>query len=364
MVEFAGWEMPVQYPAGVIAEHQAVRERAGLFDIGHMGQFGIRGPDALEFLQWATTNDVGRLSVGAAQYSLLCLPTGGAIDDILVYRIGDAEFFMVVNAANADRDWAWLEAQLETEAPRHRRVRPAEVVLERVSLHRTLLALQGPRAVAILQRLCEPDPAQLPSYHCMQGRAAGVEALVARTGYTGEDGVELSFPAMSAARVWAALLDAGRDAELQPAGLGARDTLRTEAGMALYGHELTEDTNPLEAGLGRVVRFEKGEFCGRPALARVQAEGVRRRLVGLELAERAIPRAGYTVLDGERPVGQVTSGGFAPTLKKGIAMAYVPVQLSDRGVELAVDIRGRAHAARVAPLPFYRRPKKMPKSNR
>jgi aminomethyltransferase len=353
MVPFGGWEMPVQYPSGVLAEHHAVRQAAGLFDIGHMGQLLFEGPDALEFLQWVTTNDVSHLEVGAAQYSLLCNEQGGILDDIIVYRLAATRYLMVVNAANTDDDYAWIEAQLARPG---REVDPARVLLERVSPPRTLLAVQGPRSMRIVQTLTPLDLSSLGYYHAAESTVAGVEAIVARTGYTGERGFEISFDQVYAVQVWEALLAAGTETGLIPCGLGARDTLRLEAGMALYSHELTTETNPIEAGLARVVRLEKGDFIGAPALRAAQERGVSRRLVGIELVDRGVLRPEYPILAEGAPVGALTSGGPSPTLKKSIGMGYVPVALAEPGTTVAIDIRGRPHEAKVVPLPFYRRP--------
>ena len=360
IVPFAGFAMPVQYPTGVLAEHQAVRQQAGLFDVGHMGQFRFAGPGALALLQWVTTHDVSRLAVGAAQYSLLCLPSGGVVDDIIVYRLEQDDYFVVVNAANADGDWDWIAEQAPAVA------RPAArgpVESRRLTPERTLLALQGPRARSVAQAVCAPDPTILRNYRVMRGAVAGVEAIISRTGYTGEYGFELSIPAASAETVWRALLDAGAAAGLRPCGLGARDTLRLEAGMALYGHELTEDTTPLEAGLEHVVRFEKGPFVGSAALEEQAAAGVQRRLVGLALTGRGVPREECAILHEGQRVGQLASGGHSPTLKRGIGMGYVPVALATLGSALDIEIRGRPFPAQVVPLPFYRRPRRRRKTD-
>ena len=358
MVPFGGWSMPVQYPTGVLTEHHAVRQRAGLFDIGHMGQIAFEGPDALEFLQWVTTHDVSRLSVGAAQYSLLCNYDGGVLDDIIVYRLAESRYLMVVNAANADADQAWLEGQLTRPG---RGVNPDRVLAQRLSPPRTLLALQGPRATAVLRRLTAEPVGDLTNYHALEGTVDGVPALIARTGYTGERGYEIAFDGAQAVQLWTALLAAGKEEGLIPCGLGARDTLRLEAGMALYSHELTQETTPFEAGLGRVVRFEKGDFVGAAALQEAGAAAgtpreTGRRLVGLELTDRGVVRAGYPILAGGKPVGALTSGGPSPTLGTSIGMGYVPAALAEPGTEVQVDVRGRPLAARIVPLPFYRRP--------
>ncbi|HXI19040.1 MAG TPA: glycine cleavage system aminomethyltransferase GcvT [Chloroflexota bacterium] len=352
MVPFGGWDMPVQYPTGVLAEHHAVRERAGLFDIGHMGQLNFDGPDALEFLQWVTTHDVSRLKVGAAQYSLLCNEGGTVIDDIIVYRLAETRYLMIVNASNTDADCVWLEQQLKHPG---RGVNPDNVLLRRVSPQQTLLALQGPQATAVLRRVAKDDPGELANYHAMESTVAGIPAVVARTGYTGERGYEIGFDGAHAALIWNALLEAGREEGIIPCGLGARDTLRLEAGMALYGHELTDLVNPYEAKLDRVVRHEKGDFLGAVALRRIQETGPQRRLVGIELIDRGVPRPDYPILADGKPVGTLTSGGPSPTLKKSIGMGLVPVPYTAEGTEVQIEIRGKPHAARVVPLPFYKR---------
>jgi aminomethyltransferase len=341
MVPFGGWEMPVQYPSGVLAEHHAVRQAAGLFDIGHMGQVRCEGPQALEFLQWVTTNDVTRLDIGAAQYSLLCNDAGGILDDIIVYRLGDTRYLVIVNAANTDADYAWIEGQRKRPG---RGVDAAQVELERISPPRTLLAIQGPRSTRILQTLTPLDLNSLGYYHAAETTVAAVEAIVARTGYTGERGYEISFDQAHAVQIWNALLSAGEDAGLIPCGLGARDTLRLEAGMALYGHELSTETNPLEAGLERVVRFDKGEFVGAAALKQAQERGVGRQLVGIELVDRGVLRPEYPILSGGSQVGALTSGGPSPTLKKSRVDAPIVIcsasnQTRDRvlGLKLGAD---------------------------
>jgi aminomethyltransferase len=352
MVPFGGWSMPVQYTSGVLAEHHAVRKRAGLFDIGHMGQFAFEGPDALEFLQWATTHDVSRLAIGAAQYSLLCNYDGGILDDIIVYRLAETRYLMVVNAANTDADYAWLEGQLTRPG---RGVNSDRVLLQRRSPHDTLLALQGPRATRVLRRLTSAPVEEMGNYHAVEGTVDGVPAVIARTGYTGERGYEISFESPHARRVWTAILEAGQEEGVIPCGLGARDTLRLEAGMALYSHELTRETNPFEAGLDRVVRFEKGDFVGAAALREVQQAGPARRLIGLQLVDRGVLRADYPILAAGQPVGSLTSGGPSPTLGTSIGMGYVPAALAVEGTDVQVDVRGRPLTARIVGLPFYHR---------
>lgn len=341
MVDFAGWEMPVQY-SGIIDEHVAVRTRAGLFDVSHMGEVEVRGPGALAACQHATANDVGRLADGQAQYSLLLTPEGGIVDDVIVYRRAADRFLICVNASNRERDFAYLREH----------ARGAEVIDR--SDEYALLALQGPRATSILARLTGAQLARVPRFAFTEGEVAGCGGLIAHTGYTGEDGWELYCAPEDADALWNAILDAGRPDGIAPAGLGARDTLRLEAALPLYGHELSEEGTPFEARLAWVVRMEKGDFVGRAALATHRERGPRRCLVGIELTEPGVPRAGYRVLRGDGPVGEVTSGTKSPTLGKGIALGYVEPTASNLATALAVEIRGKAVAAQVVRLPFYR----------
>lgn len=342
LVEFAGWEMPVQY-SGIIEEHTAVRTRAGLFDVSHMGEIEVRGAGALAACQRLTTNDVARLGDGQAQYTLLCLPEGGVVDDVIVYRRSATRYFFCVNASNRDVDFAWMREQ----------TREAEVI--DCSDDYAQIALQGPRAGTILGRLTALALDRVPSFAFVEGPVAGFDALLAHTGYTGEDGWEI-YCAPSAARgLWDALLESGVVDGLQPAGLGARDTLRLEAALPLYGHELSRDTTPLEAGLSRFVRMEKGPFIGRDSLDRQRKEGLRRTLVGIELRDPGIARQGYAVHHDGAPVGEITSGTKSPTLNRAIALAYVGAQVGATGTRLAVEIRGRMAAAEVVRRPFYRR---------
>ncbi|MBX3025318.1 glycine cleavage system aminomethyltransferase GcvT [bacterium] len=342
MVDFAGWEMPVQY-RGIIEEHAAVRTRAGLFDVSHMGEIELRGAGALAACQRATANDVGRLRDGAAQYSLLLDPGGGIVDDVIVHRLDAERLMLCVNAANRAADLAYLREH----------ARGADVV--DVSDATALLALQGPRATAILSGCTALALAEMPRFTFAAAEVAGRRALVAHTGYTGEDGWELYLAAGDARAVWDALLEVGAAHGISPAGLGARDTLRLEAALPLYGHELGPDTSPYEARLGWVVQPGKGEFVGRAALLAARARGPRRLLVGIELVDPGVPRAEYRVLRDGEPVGVLTSGTKSPTLGKGIALGYVDPAASAVDTALAVEIRARAAAARVVPLPFYRR---------
>ncbi|HHW15241.1 MAG TPA: glycine cleavage system aminomethyltransferase GcvT [Firmicutes bacterium] len=348
---FGGWEMPVQY-SGIVAEHLATRERAGLFDLSHMGEFYFAGPGAEAFLQRLTTNDVGRLSVGQAQYSMFLHPTGGVVDDIVVYRRAEG-FMVVVNGANVAKDWAWVTAQAPS----------AGVELRDGSEETALLALQGPRAAEIMAGLVDQPLTELYYYRFLEGRVAGIPALLARTGYTGEDGFEVFVPAAEAAALWRKLLLAGEPRGLVPVGLGARDTLRLEMAYPLYGNDLTDETTPLEAGLNWVVKLEKGEFIGREALLAQRERGLSRRLAGL-VVQGGIARHGYTLraADGQE-VGTVTSGSFSPTRGENIGLGYLRADLTAEGSEVRVDIRGRLVPATVVRTPFvpshtYRPPTK------
>jgi aminomethyltransferase len=339
MVDFAGWEMPVQY-AGVIEEHRAVRTAAGLFDVSHMGEVRVRGAGAEAFLQRLTPNDVGKLVPGRAHYSGLLTERATYIDDILVYRLAAEDFLVVVNASNAPRDFEWIASRAHGEA---------EVANE--SDRYALLALQGPQAVGMLAPLASLDISGLKYYGFAQGQVAGAPALISRTGYTGEDGFELYLTPEDAPGVWRRLTAAGA----VPAGLGARDTLRLEAAMALYGHEIDETTTPFEAGLSWVVKPDKGDFLGRDALLAQKAAGVPRKLVGFEVRGRGIARQGHAVVSEGGPVGAVTSGTWSPTFEKALGLAYVPPEMAAPGTPLAIDVRGKTLPAVVVETPFYKR---------
>jgi aminomethyltransferase len=345
MVDYCGWDMPVEY-SGITREHLAVRTAAGLFDVSHMGEIQVRGPQALALLQHVTSNDVSRLQDYQAQYSALMLPKGSCIDDCVVHRFAPDHYFLCVNAANTDKDFAWIVQGNSFDAE-----------VRNVSAQYSQIALQGPRAVEILAKVAEADPVNLKYYWFRPARCAGVDGLLARTGYTGEDGFEFYFPPASSAHVWNTLLDAGRAEGLIPAGLGARNTLRLEAGYALYGHELDEETTLLEANLGWIAKLEKGDFLGRDVLLRQRAQGTAKRLIGFEMIDRAPARDGYAVWVKGKKAGKVTSGSPAPYLKKNIGMAYVPPEGAEVGGEIQIEIRGRMAAARVVALPFYGRPK-------
>lgn len=342
LVPFAGFEMPVQYPSGITAEHRAVREAAGLFDVSHMGEFIVRGPQALDLVQRITVNDASHAEVGQAQYSAMCLETGGIVDDLLVYRYAD-RYMLVVNASNLEKDWAWVNSHAAG----------LDVELENVSGATALLALQGPAARGILAPLVDVGLDGVTYYRFAEGKVAGVPATIAGTGYTGEDGFELYVASADAVGVWRTLLQEGKGAGLVPVGLGARDSLRLEMGYALYGNELDAEHTPLEAGLAWITKLDKGHFVGRDALLAQKKEGIRRRLVGLVLGERAFPRHGYGILADGEPVGVVTSGTVSPSLGIGIAMGYVPAQRAAPGTKLQVDARGRALDAVVRRPPFY-----------
>ncbi len=348
MVEFGGWEMPVQY-RGIIEEHQAVRTAAGLFDLGHMGQLEVTGADAAAFLNWVATNDVGALSPGLAHYSLLCRPDGGVIDDIIIYHLPD-RYLVVVNASNTDKDAAWLR-DCRAQRPE------LDVAVRDISAATMMLALQGPRAGAIMQPLNDARLDGLVPFGCLEATVAGTPTVLSRTGYTGEDGFELYFPVDAAERVWTALLEAGAPHGLLPIGLGARDTLRLEAKMALYGHELTEEINPYEARLGWAVKLDKGDFIGRAALQAVHGRGPARKLVGFKMVGRGVARGGYPIVEDAAPVGFVTSGTVSPTLGVAIGLGVLRADLAGVGKPLYVLIRDRPVEAVQVATPFYRRAK-------
>jgi aminomethyltransferase len=346
IVEFAGWLMPLQY-TGILEEHRAVRARAGLFDLSHMGELYVEGHEAAAGLAYSLTSNPARLAVGRAQYSMICFPDGGVMDDLIVYRLGDERFLIVANASNAG---AVSDALAE-------RLAGFKVVLDDRSLATGLVAIQGPQAAAILTPLTDIALDGLRYYAIAEGHVAGVAALVARTGYTGEDGFEVMVDVAVAGEVWDALMEAGKAVGAVPVGLGARDTLRLEAGMPLYGNELGPDTTPFEAGLGRVVDLAKaGDFVGRAALEKSAADGPRRKLVGLVVRGRGIARHGYDVYSGDKRIGGVTSGTLSPTLGEPIAMAYVTPSEAAPGTIVTVGIRDQRVPAEVVPLPFYKRP--------
>ena len=357
MVDFGGWDMPVEYPCpggGLIAEHMAVRTAVGLFDVSHMGEIQFRGPGALAAVQHITMNDASRLKDGQAHYSALLTPEGTFVDDILVHRLSENDYLLVVNAGTKDKDYAWIRQQVGSRPGIH---------LSDYSSYYSQLALQGPRAQETLQKLTKVDLSTIKNYWFTWGQVAGVSnVMIARTGYSGEDGFEVYIPSdePTTVKMWNAMLEAGAEFGIRPCGLGARNTLRLEAGMSLYGHEISDEINVLEAGLTHWLKLDKGEFIGRDALAAVQAGGgPKRKVIGLEMVERGIARDGYSVLslDGEA-IGQVTSGSPAPFLKTNIAMALVPANVATAGEDVLVDVRGNRVRAKQVPVPFYKRPKK------
>ena len=346
-VDFGGFEMPVQF-SGIIAEHEAVRTAAGLFDVSHMGEFSVQGTRAKGFIRRLVTNDVTKLEPGMAMYSPMTYPDGGTVDDLLVYCVSPEEFTIVVNASNIDKDFAWMQAQMQSGE---------DVTLINRSSEIALLALQGPNAEKILQPLVDVDLSQISFYRFTSSRIDGTEGIVSRTGYTGEDGFELYVPSAGAITLWHALMESGSAMGLIPCGLGARDTLRLEAKLPLYGHELTDTITPLEAGLSMFVKLESGDFIGRDALLAQKTDGVKRKIVGLKMIDKGIPRAGYTVLSADKEVGTVTSGTMSPTLKYPIALAIVDSDCAQIGAKLMIDVRGKRLAAEVVKTPFYRRKK-------
>lgn len=354
MVPFGGWEMPVQY-SGIVDEHRTVRAGVGCFDVSHMGEFEVEGPQALAALQRLTTNDVGALEIGQVQYSLLCYPDGGIVDDLTLYRLASDRYMLTVNASNIDKDWRWVNEH--GGGARWRNVSDAT----------GLVAVQGPKAEALVGRLSDIDATRIPYYHFATGRVADAQAIISRTGYTGEDGFELYVAASDTPRVWSALLEAGRGESAVPVGLGARDTLRLEMRYALYGNDIDETTNPLEAGLGWIVKPAKGDFVGRDAIEKVRASGPARKLVGIEMADRSVARHGYRVVGfasrtdspnvgregAPTAIGVITSGSYGPSVERSIALAYVPSAQAAIGTEVAVEIRNQAKPARVVKTPFH-----------
>jgi aminomethyltransferase len=349
LIDFGGWELPVQY-SGVMDEHLACRAACGIFDVSHMGEIHVDGPEAERFLNHLVTNDVSRLADGQALYSAMCHEDGGVVDDLVIYRRGRESFLVVVNASNTEKDYAHVR--------KHAARFPGARVSDE-SARYSQIALQGRNAAAILGKLTSVDLAPIRTYWFAEGTVAReIPAIIARSGYTGEDGFEIYVPWDAGPALWRALMEAGQPLGLKPCGLGARDTLRLEMKYALYGNELTDATNPLEAGLGWVVKLDKPEFVGRDALLRVKLTGPRRKLVGLRLKERGIPRHGYAVHDaqGAARVGELTSGTQSPSLKQAIGIAYVDAAHAATGTALTVDIRGAKIPAEVVPTPFYKRP--------
>jgi aminomethyltransferase len=341
IVEFANYLMPIQF-RGIMEEHRKVRSSVGLFDITHMGEFEVWGKDAEDFIQKMTTNDVSRLETYQVQYSCMCYDDGGIVDDLLVYKLPD-HFLLVVNGACLDKDFEWLSDHLS-----------GDVELKNVSEQTALLALQGPKAEAVLKKLTDHALSEIEFYWATWGKINGIEMLFSRTGYTGEDGFELYFSPDHAESMWNALMDAGREFDIEPIGLGARDSLRLEMKYMLYGNDIDQTTIPLEAGLGWIVKPNKGDFVGKEPILRLKENGLKRKLVAFELKDKAFPRPHYEIQKGGQKIGQVTSGTFSPSLSKGIGLGYVPTELSKADAELDVLIRGKSHRAVVVKPPFYK----------
>ena len=354
MVEFNGWDMPVEYPSfgGIIAEHFAVRNGVGIFDVSHMGDIRLDGPEALAAVQHISMNDAAKLAIGQAQYSAMLYPQGTFVDDVIVHRLGEEDYLLVINAGTREKDFNWVRDN----------TRQFKCKVKNLSDDFTQIAIQGPKGVDVLQKLTDSDLAAVKFYWVTRGTVCGLNnILIARTGYTAEDGFEIYVPSDEAtsAMVWNKVLEAGKGFGVVPCGLGARNTLRLEGKLPLYGHEISDTINVWEAGLDRFCKLEKPGFVGREALEKSKSAGVKRTLVGLEMIERGIARDGYKVLDeGGREIGYVTSGSYAPFLKKNIALAYVPPELGNIGSTVKVEIRGQGVKAQVVPTPFYKRPKK------
>lgn len=344
MVEFFGWEMPLEY-SGIIEEHLAVRHHAGLFDVSHMGELLVSGPQALDFVQHLTPNNAARTSPTKAQYTALTTPQGTFVDDMLVYNLDETTYLFVVNAANTDKDYAWVDGHKTA----------FDVQVKNMSDAYSQLAIQGRRAQDILKLLTNLPLEELGSFEVAHGDVAGIPAMVSRTGYTGEDGFEVYTTSETPGVIWDALIESGSDSGLKPVGLGARDTLRLEACLMLYGNDIDDTTTVLEAGLRWLVKFKKGEFLGREALLKQKDEGVQKKIVGFELIGRGIARSHYPVFLGEEKVSEVTSGTFSPYFKKSIGLTYLPVEYTEEGMEFDIEVRGKRVAARVVPLPFYKR---------
>ncbi|MBI5471086.1 MAG: glycine cleavage system aminomethyltransferase GcvT [Ignavibacteriae bacterium] len=344
IVEFAGFEMPIQY-SGIIDEHKRVRETVGVFDVSHMGEVGVRGKDALAFLQKITVNDVAKLSRGRVQYSAMCYEDGGIVDDLLVYCLGENHYMLVINASNIDKDFAWMQKNCL-----------GDVTLKNQSDEISLLAIQGQKSLATLQQLTDVDLSKIEYYHFVEGKLAGVDMIISRTGYTGELGFEIYFApdVATGTKIWNAVMEAGKKFDIGPIGLGARDTLRLEMGFCLYGNDIDQTTHPLEAGLGWITKLDKGEFNGKSVMTNAKAEGLKRKLVGFTLAEKAFPRHGYAIHSNGNKIGDVTSGTFSPILDQGIGMGYVPLNMSKPGTEIAVMIRNKETPATVTALPFIK----------
>lgn len=346
-IDFGGWELPVQF-SSIKEEHEAVRTKAGLFDVSHMGEIEVKGTDSLAYLQKMMTNDISKVKTGAAQYTAMCYETGGTVDDLLVYKIEDDHYLLVVNASNIEKDYDWLEKHVE-----------GDVALKNLSETTAQVALQGPLAEKVLQKLTQTDLSGIGFFKFQQDvEIDGKKALVSRTGYTGEDGFEVYCDKADVVAIWKAILDAGKDEGIIPCGLGARDTLRFEANLALYGQELSAEISPLEAGIGFAVKLAKeADFIGKAALLAQKENGLPRKIVGIEMIDRGIPRHGYPVYKGDELIGEVTTGTQSPTLKKNIGLALITSKYAVPDSELEVEIRGKRLKVKVVPTPFYKREK-------
>ena len=343
IVDFGGWALPVQY-SGILDEHHAVRERAGLFDVSHMGEIHVKGPDALAAIDHLVTNDCAKAKVHQLVYSPMCYPDGGVVDDILIYKLAEDDYWLVVNAANTDKDYDWVLGN----------VSGYDVTVENISPQVAQIAIQGPAAQGILQKITPCDLSSIKFFWCLPDvEVAGRKALVSRTGYTGEDGFEIYCKPEDVRHIWDTLLAEGKDEGIVPAGLGARDSLRFEVALPLYGHELSPEITPLEAGLGFFVKLKKTGFIGKEALVAQKEKGLKRKIVGLELLGRGVPREGYPVMSDGKQVGHLTSGAFSPTMNKGLALALVAAEFTDIGTELAIEIRKKACPVKVVKTPFY-----------
>jgi aminomethyltransferase len=348
-IDFGGWELPVQF-SSIKEEHEAVRTKAGLFDVSHMGEIEVKGPDSLNYLQKMMTNDISKITNGGAQYTAMCYDNGGTVDDLLVYKIEDEQYLLVVNASNIEKDYNWLESHLE-----------GNVTLENLSEKTAQLAIQGPLAQIVLQKLADGANLSTIGFFKFQQEVIlkGKKALVSRTGYTGEDGFEVYCDAKDAVELWKAILDAGKEEGILPCGLGSRDTLRFEANLALYGQELSPEISPLEAGIGFAVKLNKeADFIGKEILKQQKENGLARKIVGIEMIDRGIPRHGYPVYKGEERIGEVTTGTQSPTLKRNIGLALLSVDYTSLDTEVEVEIRGKRLKAKVVPTPFYKKEKK------
>ena len=347
MVDFGGWEMPVQYPAGVIEEHMRTRTAVGIFDVSHMGEIWIEGPDAIDFVNQITTNDVTKLIDGQAHYSAFTNDDGGVVDDLLVYRFGPERLLLVVNAGTTEKDWNWIISKKGT----------FDVSTKNASSDYCQIAIQGPDAVAVASKLTDASLDSIKYYHFIEGNFAGFDSIISRTGYTGEDGFEIYASAEHAVDIWNRILEAGKDFGILPCGLAARNTLRLEAGMSLYGHELGDDITPLEAGLSWICKLEKGDFVGKDVLVKQKSEGLKRKLIGFEMTGKGIGRDGYDIKSGGRIIGKISSGSPAPFLKKNIGLGFVEADFAEIGRVIEIDVRGKDIEAVIVPTPFYKRKK-------